>query len=169
VVHPVGYRIGRSRVGISALVLHSTTLLVAGGVVVTVAAAWWRRSRGRLGVFLLASCLATSLIACTQVTARPPIENLGPCQLGFRGQLTESDPELVPRGIASATAQSSRVLFRYSEEATHEHYTVPIALGLLLSLLDLLGAPLGRYAVSTKARLVVAEGSRQLAEYQGEA
>lgn len=162
---PLGLLLATLGALVSAILCRSATLLIVAGVAGI--AAVWLRPWERLGVFALI-CLAAGPIACTQITARPAIENLMPCHVAFKGRLTGSDPSQLPPGVANALSDASPIVLRYDEEAAHEHYTVPVALGLLLSPLDLLGAPLGKYTVNVKAVLTLTEGNRQLSEYRAE-
>lgn len=161
-----GLAIGALTVLVAAAVLRSTALVIVAGFVVALLAWQWRDQFHRLFV---ACCLATSLLACTQIVTRPALEGRQPCRFALQGRLIDSDPSELPPGVASAVSDSARIGFRYGEEVTHDHYTVPVALGLVLSPLDLLGAPLGQYTVTTKATLSAIDGGRELATYHGEA
>jgi hypothetical protein len=146
-----------------ASVLPLVLLALGGG--------WWWRSRPRgPGARLVIAFLVVGLAGCTQVRTQPPIEGVQGRSLGLQGRLADSDPSRLPPAVASALADSSSMVFKYSEQATHDHYTVPVALGLITSPFILLGAPLGQYTVNAKAELLVTDDSgRQLGKYDGEA
>jgi len=84
--------------------------------------------------------------------------------LPFTARLADGDPSELPPSVALSISNSSKVVFSYREELTHDEYHIP----LWVSALDpvtYFGSPLGDYGVGAFASLSITDGDRVLGDY----
>jgi hypothetical protein len=99
-----------------------------------------------------------------QPAVAPAVAQAPPRPLPFKGRLAQGDASELPPAVAMSLSNSSRVIFLYREELTHDDYHVP----LILSAFDpvtYVGAPLGDLGVTAFASLSIVDGDRVLGDY----